>query len=181
MKWSQRKKRLEASFADSVAGRVEVWSTRYRKPSDELGEAWITIDKERVWSMGTCTYYAEAHRAAQQFSGESFISSDRAQREVYWQARKQAEKSFANQGVCSLEDVDKALFGFLNLSINDPVTSDNPIIRAFAIIDGRFGRRRLLQFNDSDEHPLVRTLYRFRCRAEGIKLNSEPLNPADRP
>ena len=49
MKWSQLKKRIEESFADSVRGRVEVWNTRYRRAHDDAGEAWITIDKQRVF------------------------------------------------------------------------------------------------------------------------------------
>jgi hypothetical protein len=75
--------------------------------------------------------------------------------------------------------MDSALFDFLNLSINDAVKSANPIIRAFAIIDRRFGKRRLAYFDDSQEHPLVKMLYRFRCKAEGNKIEPKPPNPAD--
>ncbi|MHC4745149.1 MAG: hypothetical protein ACYS8Z_24805 [Planctomycetota bacterium] len=35
-------------------------------------------------------------------------------------------------------------------------------------LDRRFGKRRLKEFDDSNEHSLVKTLYRFRCEAEGI-------------
>jgi len=74
-----------------------------------------------------------------------------------------------------LDDVNRALFDFLNLSINDAIKSDNPIIRAFATLDRRFGRRRLDAFDDSKEHPLVKTLYRFRCKAEGVKIEPNHL------
>ena len=60
MQWSQLKKRLESTFADSVRGRVEVWATRYRSAHDQAGEAWITFDKNRLVSMGTWTYEVES-------------------------------------------------------------------------------------------------------------------------
>ena len=179
MKWSQLKKRIEANFADSVAGRVEVWTTRYRKPCNELGEAWVTIDKQRVWSMATRTYLLEWHREAMKLIKGPIDLSNPEQREAYWQARHQVENMLPARGVCKLDDVNRALFDFLNLSINDAIKSDDPIIRAFATLDRRFGRRRLDDFDDSKEHPLVRTLYRFRCKAEGVKIEPESLSPAD--
>ena len=66
-------------------------------------------------------------------------------------------------------DANQALSDYLKLSIDDAIKSDNPIIRSLAILDRRFGRRRLAQFDDSKEHPMVRELYRLRCEAEGIK------------
>ena len=39
MQWSKVKKRVEATFADCVRGRVEIWATRYRE----------SHDGERVW------------------------------------------------------------------------------------------------------------------------------------
>lgn len=79
MRWSQLKKRIEATFAESVAGRVEVWTTRYRKSADEEGEAWITIDKHRVASMGMGTYFVESGRETiriQQDSGSTDLNPD---------------------------------------------------------------------------------------------------------
>jgi hypothetical protein len=165
MRWSQLKKRIEANFAESVAGRVEVWNTLYRKSHDQEGEAWVTIDKQRVWSMATYTYFAEAHREAMKLSKESFDFGDPEQRQAYWKARDQADKIVRARGVCRLWEVNGALFDFLNLSIDDAIKSDNPIIRAFATLDRRFGRRRLADFDNSQEHALVKTLYRFRCKA----------------
>jgi hypothetical protein len=61
MRWSKIKKRIEDTFADSVRGRVEVWNTNYRKAHDQAGEAWITIDKKKVHSMGSLTFEIEYH------------------------------------------------------------------------------------------------------------------------
>ena len=175
MMWSQLKKRIEATFADSVAGRVEVWNTRYRKSHDEEGEAWITIDKQLVSSMGTYTYFNESYREANRLCEERGCTDyrDPDQYEAYHRAHDKADQIVHDRGMFRMEDVNSALFDALNLSIDDAIKSDNPIIRAFATLDRRFGKRRLAAFDDSKEHPLVRTLYRIRCEAEGLKAEPE--------
>ncbi len=179
MKWSQLKKRIEATFADSVAGRVEVWNTRYRRAHDQEGEAWITIDKQRVVSMATYTYFVEFYRQANRLRLESACDdfSDPAQREGYHRAGDEADRIVNERGVFPMGALNRALFDYLNLSIDDASESQNPIIRAFATLDRRFGKRRLTEFDDSEEHPLVRTLFRFRCEAEGIKTEPESSVP----
>ncbi len=173
MKWSQLKKRIEANFADSVVGRVEVWNTRYRKSHDAEGEAWITIDKQRVSTMGTCTYFVEleqeTRRKVREYGAADFDNPD--QREARGRAYWEAEKIVNRRGHFRLEDVNRALFDSLGLSIGEAIKSANPIIRAFATLDRRFGKRRLAEFNDSSEHPLVRSLYQFRCEASGIETD----------
>jgi hypothetical protein len=176
MKWSQLKKRIEDNFADSVKGRVEVWNTRYRKAHDDEGKAWITIDKQRVFSIGTYTYDVESNREAKRIQEESGCTDyrDPNQYEGYRLAHQQADKIVHDRGVFPLWKVNMALFDSLSMSIENIIKSENPIIRAFGIIDKRFGKRRLREFDDTNEHTLVRMLYRFRCEAEGIKTEPKP-------
>lgn len=183
MKWSQLKKRLEATFADSVSGRVEVWNTRYRKSHDAEGEAWITVDKKRVSSMATYTYFVERYREMNRIREElgCVDRKDPEQREGFYEAWRQAEKTMRERGVYPLWIVNKALFDYLNFSIDDIVKSENHIIRAFGMLDRRIGKRRLKSIDDTDEHPLVRTLYRFRCEAEGVKIDVEQRAAWDKP
>ncbi len=61
------------------------------------------------------------------------------------------------------------LKAYLRISIDDALKTDTPLVRALAVIDRRLGKRRLRSLDvGSDEHPLVRELYRLRCEAEGI-------------
>jgi len=168
MKWSQLKKRIEANFADSVAGRVEVWTTRYRESQEAEGEAWITIDKQRVYSMGTYTYLVEAYHEATRLREEAGCTEDPHRDPGYSGAYIEGLHLAEEKGLFPLWDFNRALFDSLSLSIDDAIKSDSPIIRAFATLDRRFGKRRLRAFDDSDEHSLVQTLYRFRCDAEGM-------------
>lgn len=175
MKWSQLKKRIEGGFADSVAGRVQVWTTRYRGAHDAEGEAWITIDKKRVSSMGTCSYYIAAYHEQNRLCKDSGCEdyTDPEQQKGYHAAVHEADRLVGEKGLFPLWHFNRALFEFLNLSIDDAIASDDPIIRALATLDRRFGKRRLKTFDDSEQPPLVRTLYWFRCKAEGIPLEHD--------
>jgi hypothetical protein len=179
MKWSQLKVRIESMFADSVAGRVEVWNTRYRKTheweNEEQGEAWITIDKRRIYDMGDATYRNQLYYEGLRLQSETdcLDYTDPNQIEGYNKAWDEAQQIGHDRGIFSREYFNKSLFNFLNLSIDVAIKSDNPIIRALSILDRRFGKRRLIEFDDSTENPLVKTLYRFRCEAEGIDKASD--------
>ena len=63
-----------------------------------------------------------------------------------------------------------ALKAFRNQPIAISVYSPNPIIRMFAIVDRRVGKRTLLKLRDTiqDQPEWLRTLYSARMHAEGI-------------
>ena len=175
MKWSQLKTRVESSFAASVKGRVQVWNTRYRGSHDSEGEAWITVDGKRLWSMGSLSYMVAHGTEAVRIRAERGCADwgHPEQRDGYRNAWEEAQAKTHADGCFAMWDVNQALFESLSLSIDAAVTADNPIIRAFALLDRRCGKRRLRAFDDSQEHPLVRALYRFRCGAEGMKPEPE--------
>lgn len=177
MKWSQLKNRIEETFADSIRGRVEVWNTRYRESHDGEGEAWITIDKERVFSMACYTYLMREYEEEKRLQSEKGCTDykDPDQAEGYYDACDEAQENMKKEGIFSLWETNGSLFNYLNLSIENAISSENPIIRAFATLDRRFGKRRLKEFNWQKEHPLVKILYKFRCEAENIKVKPEQI------
>jgi hypothetical protein len=149
VKWSKLKQRIEDGFAASVQGRVEVWNTRYRGAHDHAGEAWITIDKEPVHSS------AELSKLKQ----------------LCLNSLGKPEPDTGPE--LSLEAFNKALFDYLNLSVEDAASSENSIIRALSILDKRLGKRRLAAMDVGKDSDLVRRLYVFRCQAEGVRPSSE--------
>lgn len=176
MKWSQLKKRFEANFADAVKGRVEVWATRYRSSHDQVGECWVTLDKQKVISMATLTfykeYYGEANRIREQ--GGCLDFTDPEQAGGYYQAYDEALKHTTARSVFEAGDLKLAMAESLNLSIEDALASPSPIIRAFAMLDRRFGKRRLLDFEPSKAHPMVVKFYEIRCLVEGVQPRQDP-------
>lgn len=174
MKWSQLKRQIEGTFADSIRGRVEVWNTRYRKAHDQEGEAWITIDKKLVYNMATGIYWEEVVQEAERVSGvkKDVSYSDTEEFHRFWDAFHKAEQTVRQRGILTLEDANKALFEYLNMPMDNILSSDNIIIQAFGMLDKRLGKRRLRALDIQGKHPLVKTLYEFRCSAEGIKIQS---------
>jgi len=170
MKWSQLKKRIETTFADSVRGRVEVWNTRYHKAHDDAGEGYITIDGERVASFGEYTYFVRLYGEERRLLAESGSTGcgDAERAEGYDRVWDQAKKTTADRGVFAPWEFNQALFDYLGLSMADILSSDNPIIRALGMLDRRFGKRRLREYDVSAEHPRVQTLHQVRCEAEGL-------------
>jgi hypothetical protein len=170
MQWSQLKKRIEATFADTVKGRVEVFCTRYRHAHDGAGESWVTIDGKQIRKMGTLQYRLAKGTMALQLTkardGLDYTNPD--QNSGYRHAHAEAEQATHDRGIFSAYEFNGALFDYLNLSIDDALASDNPIIRAFALLDRRFGKRRLLEFVPTGQRPFIQRLYDFRRVAEGL-------------
>lgn len=164
MKWSQLKKKVEDGFAESLAGRVEVWRTRYRSTEDEPGEAWVTLDAKRVWSMGGRTFEREHERLVAEMEASRGTAMP-----VYADAEQEARAALHARGVFSDVDFSGSLFKFINTSIDLAHESDDPILRALSLLDRRFGRRRLERFDPAGENPLVQEFFDIRHEAEGLQ------------
>ncbi len=172
MQWSQLKKRIEETFADSVKGRLEVWSTRYRHAVHQYGESWITIDKKKIATMGTLRFEVAFWKTARRLREERQCTDyrDPTQSTEYYAAHDEAQQLLREEGIFASCDLNRSLFAYLNLSIDDALASEDPIIAAFGMLDKRCGKRRLIDLELTDKHPLVSQFYQFRCYAEGLQL-----------
>lgn len=163
MRWSKLKQRIEATFVDSVHGRVAVHLTAYRKSSwEDDGEGWITFDKRRVESFATFSFlkvfYDERDRLETRPLETPPFSHDRD----YLTA-------FTNgQGVFSAWDFTAALTDYLNLSIDDALASDRQIVQSLAMLDARTGKRRLRAIAPDQLPAMVKRMLEIRqqCDAE---------------
>lgn len=126
-------------FADEVRGRVELRTTRYSKAHDEFGRSWITVDGREIVNM--CNYL---------LSGDIVADRDPAR---------------FKKGVFTGYDLSDAMRTFLAISIDDALHSENPLIRALAVLDRRVGRRRLARIDAAKELPFVRQLFALRSSA----------------
>lgn len=171
MQWSQLKKSLEANFAGSVRGRVEVWATRYRHAHEQAGEAWITFDKHRLVSMGSWRYELEAGKVRDTLLNERGATGQPVPEGEgsYELATNEAARIVHDQGIYALSDAYAAFNAYLNLSIDDILQSDDGLIKALGMLDKRFGKRRLRSYDASDQPVLVQTLFACRCECEGIR------------
>lgn len=171
MRWSKLKQRFENGFPDSAKGRVEVWCTRYRRAHDEEGEGWITVDKQRVHSMGTLTYMIESFERANQIRRENDCVDYRDPDNIldYRAAYETVEAQLIDEGKISFYAFNTALFDYLNTPFEEIQNSEQTVIRALSMFDKRLGKRRLKTMDVSEENELVQKFFQLRCVLEGIQ------------
>lgn len=158
MKWSKLKKTIEDNFADCVKGRVHIFSTRYTTGSYFMVRGWITIDKEEIANFSTPDN-------CNKFGWNTPDINERISPE------DRTEGLAAEKGEFSRSDFTDACFEYINMNIDASASSENPIIRSFAMLDKRLGKRRLklLKVQDrTDKHPLVLKMLDLRLECEKI-------------
>ena len=129
MQWSKLKSRTESMFADEVRGRVELRTTCYNQPWHRIygpaRRSWITIDGKPVVNM---------HKWLS--SGPVFSDGHPGRFEL---------------GLFTDWDLPYAAKLYLTMSIEDAFASDNTLVRAFAVLDRRAGKRRLAAIDPEQE------------------------------
>lgn len=133
MRWSKLKQQIESGLATELADRIQFHTTRYRKAHDGMGRSWITLDDVEISNM-------------QHLSGPA--SNEHPDRH--------------ENGVFTAYDLPNAMLQFLNINIDDALSSTNPLIRALAVIDRRTGKRRIQLLDPSSEVFPVNTFMHLR-------------------
>lgn len=140
MQWSQLKHRLEEQFAPALGGRLQIHYTVYRNLTEGDGCAWLTWDKEELFSR------------ADMPSREKLAAPFEPGAEFYDSAR----------------DLLGALHDHLRTPFVELLASPEPLVRALALADRRLGRRRFEKLTAEElGHPLVRRVSALRAAAEG--------------
>lgn len=171
MQWSKLKKSIEGFLADSLKSHVQFHVTRYGPgQSDIMTRAWVTWDKQEVANFSTAKWMRECYGLAHQIQEINRCKDfrDPDQREEYYSAYQQAGEIVDKKGIFSRYDFYDSLEKYLELSIEEALQSENPIIRALSMFDRRLGKRRLRRIGEP-KHPLVKQFYDLRCMAEGIE------------
>ena len=156
------KAQLDARRAFSLVDRLEIRATRYHRSNDQMGRAWITFDKREVVDFCDHRFDVEIYPLAHDIR----TVSDSDARDAHDQARA----ILSGQGHFARWHFIAACERFLGLSIEAALQSEDPLIRALAVIDRRLGKRRLVSLarGAKFENPIMRTLLELRCEVEGI-------------
>lgn len=163
MKWSKLKSLVEGRIAPSMAGRVAINSTAYGNCS--CGHAWITIDKEVVANFCTRAFWNRSPSFDQEKG--RFVAD-----EIPEGVRKKYEKQLVEYGELSRQDAYQSCWEFVHdLSVEDALISEDPLIQSLAVLDSRVGKRRLTKIELESLHPLASKMFTERLAAEGIPFN----------
>lgn len=158
--WSGTRKKLETDcLCPALRGRVRYFAATYRESHDREGRAAILMDGEEILKSNYFDY-----------SGTLWS--------MYY--RSEEEPSAIQQAVLDRDLFDQRVFynafqEFDNQSIEASLSSENPVVRIFALLDRRVGKRRLAALAETMETELnwVRPFYRLRMEAEGLNLQEE--------
>ncbi len=163
--WSRTRKKLEEDYlCPALRGRVRYFAATYRESHDREGRAAILVDGAEVLKS---SYYEYAPAFWK-------LQSDlrNLEGEEWREAALKAGQIVLDDGLFDQRDFYAAFQEFDNQSIEASLASEHPIVRIFALLDRRLGKRRLAALEKAMEQELdwVRPFYRLRMEAEWLKL-----------
>jgi hypothetical protein len=159
MQWSKLKTRVKGFICPELKDRIDFHVTRYRKAHSWISESWITVNGEKIFDCGSRTYAREA--AYEWLSSKE--SSDVEGRDLNMQ------ETLKRREIHEPQHMGEAMRAYLDLPIDEALKSDNPFIKALALVDRRVGKRTIEKLEiDNAEHSLVKAFYELRCASAHI-------------
>ena len=160
--WSGIRNKLEKDYlAESLRGHIQYFATSYSHCPDHEGRAAIRLDGEEIVSGG---YYNQ------------WMKADLYPHDEKYERRMQEEHPFMDEVALNLGCFDQREFYrafdvFDNQSIEESFISENLIVKIFAILDRRTGKRKLKTMkNHIESEPKVIQLF-YSIRTDAEKMN----------
>ena len=168
--WSELRKRLENLICESLRDRVKFTVTNYRKAHDQLGRAFISVDKNEVFNMCTLTSNNALFEKEEELLNDLQLKYDMFNEEQNCSIQDKAHEIIMTEGVFAQYDFFEAVEQYLNSSIEVSLQSNHIIIKILCLIDRRVGKKTLIRIKESiqQEHKIVQFFYTLRCEAERI-------------
>ena len=164
--WSGIRNKLENDYlCPALRGHIQYFATSYSKSADHEGRAAIRVDGVEVLRSNYYTYFENVWTRFHHLRSTTLKDHDSAK-----EAINQAHAFALEQGTFDQKVFYQAFGIFDNQSIEKSLVSENPLVRIFALLDRRLGKRRLLALEESMERelPWVRAFYVIRMQAEGL-------------
>lgn len=160
MDWSKQRVLIRNFITPELKRRIDIHETRYHEAHDGYGEVWITLDGKKIFGGGYYHWYMnplpEDVTLQQLYNGyhEDFYKTNIEIEQI---------ERVMKLGLHETSHITINLRNYLNTPFNEIVKSNNPIYKAFGIIDRRLGRRSFQRIILSEnEHPLVKLFYGLR-------------------
>lgn len=160
--WSGIRKKLEYDYlAESLRGHIQYFATSYSKSHDHEGRAAIRYDGKEIIKGCYWNNWSKAHLFPKDDTYEKRMSEENAY----------MDDTALKLGVFDQRCFYRAFDEFNNQSIEKSLISENLLVRIFAILDRRVGKRQLkeMQENILDEPDTFQEFYAIRVNAENIR------------
>jgi hypothetical protein len=168
MQWSKLKARVKSFICPELRDVIDFHVTQYRKAHSWISESWVTVNGRKVFGCGSRTYFMEYNRELDNMLRENPPAPIWPQKGYELTGQRLAAALMAKE-VHEPQHMGKAMRAYLDLPINEALESDNPFIKALAIVDRRVGKRTVEKLEiDNSEHALVRMFHELRCASTHI-------------
>lgn len=173
--WSGVRKLLEEDLlCEALRGRVQYFITKYNNAHDESGRVAVRVDGFEVLKGNEFIYYRdylpmenalkkELGVPRRTWNGRGFLNEEENEK-----VEELIKQQMLEQGEFSVWQFTDALQEYKNNPIKDSLSSLNPIVRMFAILDRRVGKRTLQRLeHEMEKQPeWLRFFYHLRKSAE---------------
>ena len=175
--WCSLKKQMNDLLCDALKDDVSYFYTTYHEVHNAYGRATITYKGKEIISCTWNQGYDQSRDIMEQYKKMDSVPSAREDFEGSMRAFEIA-KTNASKEVwmpeCKLceHDFIVSITTYLNTDIATSLYSDNYLLRVFAYMDRRVGKRTLVKIRDEVETlpEWVKQFYNLRCEAEGLSF-----------
>lgn len=154
--WSALNNQLSDLLCDELKNRVTYFLTRYHKVHNSYGRAAIRVDNKELVCFSWIEMYHQDYDAEEVWKETGVWDYHNPELKKKWDA----------DAVYSDMDFLSAAALYLNMPIQEALFSDNYIIRIFAVLDRRIGKRTLQKIREKKEYDSlpawVRQFYELR-------------------
>lgn len=159
--WSNLKKQMNDLLCDSLKKRISYFYTSYHEVHNAYGRATINYNQKEQVAFSWVEMYEQDHDINRLWQeGEEKTYSEMLR-----------EKWMPECTLCETNFIDSVTV-FLKTDIAASLQSDNYLLRVFAYVDRRVGKRTLVKIRDEVEKlpEWVKQFYQIRCEAEGLSF-----------
>lgn len=177
--WSNLRKQMNDFLCDSLKDKITYFYTSYHEVHNAYGRATINYCKKEIAAFSWIEQYAQQRDIIEQYRKmdnvpsalEDFEGSKQAYRIANSTVTK--EKWMPNCTLCEADFIN-SLTIYLKTDITASLHSDNYLLRVFAYMDRRVGKRTLIKIQDEVEKlpEWVKQFYQIRCASDGIVFPS---------
>ena len=157
--WSNLKKQMNDLLCDSLKDKITYFYTSYHEVHNAYGRATIRYGEKELVAFSWVEMYAQEREVSRLSAEGKKVSYEELEKEKWMPECTLCEADFLS-----------ALTVYLKTDIATSLNSDNYLLRVFAYMDRRVGKRTLIKIKDDVEKlpDWVKQFYRIRCEADGI-------------
>jgi len=162
--WSNLKKQMNDLLCDSLKDKISCFYTSYHEVHNAYGRATVNYCKKEIVAFSWVEMHEQEKDVSELLREGEEVSYEKPESKKWMPECKLCEGDFIN-----------SLTVYLKTDVTSALSSDNYILRAFAYVDRRVGKRTLIKIKDDVEKlpDWVKQFYQIRCEADSIVFQYE--------